>query len=36
LASERVEVELKAQFQELKEWKETATEADVPANQVIA
>jgi two-component sensor histidine kinase len=32
LASERVEVELKEQLQELKEWKQTAAEADFPAN----
>ena len=30
LASERVEVELKEQLQELKEWKQTAAEADFP------
>ncbi len=29
-ASERVEVELKEQLQELKEWKQTAAEADFP------
>ena len=32
LASERVEVELKEQLQELKQWKQTAAEADFPAN----
>jgi NAD(P)-dependent dehydrogenase (short-subunit alcohol dehydrogenase family) len=36
LASERVEIELKEQLQELKEWKQTAAEADFPANQVIS